>query len=60
MLIEEGESNSTVPIAKLNDAMLALLEARIVCHQGYVMDAMTIYDRIASSVTPDTFQSARH
>jgi hypothetical protein len=60
MLIEEGESSSTVPIAKLNDAMLALLEARIVCHEGYVMDAMAIYDRIASSVTPDTFQSARH
>jgi hypothetical protein len=60
MLIEEGESSSTVPAAKLGDAMLALLEARIVCHEGYVMDAMAIYDRIATSVTPEAFQSARH
>jgi hypothetical protein len=43
----------------LNDAMLAMLQARIVCHEGYVMDAMTIYDGIARSVTPDMFQSAR-
>jgi hypothetical protein len=60
MLIEEGENSNTVPTAKLSDAMLALLEARIVCHEGYVMDAMAIYDRIATSVTPDAFQSARH
>jgi hypothetical protein len=60
MLIEERESSSTVSEDKLNDAMLAMLEARIVCHEGYVMDAMAIYDRIVRSVTPDTFQSARH
>jgi hypothetical protein len=60
MLIEERESSSTVSEDKLNDAMLAMLEARIVCHEGYVMDAMAIYDRIVRSVTPDTLQSARH
>jgi hypothetical protein len=60
MLIEEGESSGIVPTAKLSDAMLTLLEARIVCHEGYVMDAMAIYDRIARSVAPDDFQSARH
>jgi hypothetical protein len=60
MLIEERENSSAVPAAKLSDAMLALLEARIVCHEGYVLDAMAIYDRIASSVATDTFPSARH
>jgi hypothetical protein len=59
MLIEEAENSSNVPTAKLSDAMLALLEARIVCHEGYVMDAMAIYDAIARSITPDSFQSAR-
>jgi hypothetical protein len=59
MLIEERESSSTVPVERLHDAMLAMLQARIVCHEGYVMDAMTIYDGIARSVTPDMFQSAR-
>ena len=59
MLIEERESSSAVPVERLNDAMLAMLQARIVCHEGYVMDAMAIYDGIARSVTPDMFQSAR-
>jgi hypothetical protein len=38
--------------------MLAMLEARIVCHQGRVMDAMALYEGIATSLIPDSFQSA--
>jgi hypothetical protein len=54
MLIEERESTSAVAADALSDAMLAMLEARIVCHQGHVVDAMALYDSIARSVTPDT------
>jgi len=60
MLIEERESTSTVAADTLNDAMLTLLEARIVCHEGHVVDAMALYDGIARSVTPDTLVSSRH
>ena len=59
MLIEERESTNAVAADKLSDAMLAMLEARIVCHAGHVVDAMTLYDGIAASVTPDTLLSAR-
>jgi hypothetical protein len=59
MLIEERESTSAVSTEKLSDAMLAMLEARIVCHEGHVVDAMALYDSIAQSVTPDTLLSAR-
>jgi hypothetical protein len=59
MLIEEREDTDAVSVDKLSDAMLAMLEARIVCHQGHVMDAMALYDSIVRSVTTDTFQSAR-
>jgi hypothetical protein len=59
MLIEEREDTNAVPVDKLSDAMLAMLEARIVCHEGHVMDAMAIYDGIVQSVTPDTLLSAR-
>jgi hypothetical protein len=59
LLIEEREDTNTVSADKLSDAMLAMLDARIVCHTGHVMDAMAIYDRIAQSVTSDTFLSAR-
>jgi hypothetical protein len=59
MLIEERENTSAVSVDKLGDAMLAMLEARIVCHEGHVMDAMALYDSIAQSVTPDTMLSAQ-
>jgi hypothetical protein len=58
MLIEDRENSNAVSVEALNDAMLAMLEARIVCHQGRVMDAMSLYDGIVTSITPDTFQSA--
>jgi hypothetical protein len=59
MLIEEREDTNAVSMDKLSDAMLAMLEARIVCHEGRVMDAMALYDSIIQSVTPDTLLSAR-
>jgi hypothetical protein len=59
MLIEERENSDAVPTEKLSDAMLSMLEARIVCYQGRVMDAMALYDSITQSITPDTFLSAR-
>jgi hypothetical protein len=58
MLIEEREDTNAVAVNELNNAMLAMLEARIVCHEGHVMDAMSLYDSIVRSVTPDTFPSA--
>ena len=58
MLIEERESTNTVPAEKLSDAMLSMLEARIVCHDGRVRDALTLYDDIVRDITPDTFRSA--
>jgi hypothetical protein len=59
MLIEERESSNTVAADTLNDAMLTMLEARIVCHEGRVVDAMALYDSIARSVMPDTLASSR-
>jgi hypothetical protein len=35
--------------------MLSMLEARIVCHEGRVIDAMALYDSISQSITPDPF-----
>jgi len=43
----------------LSDAMLSMLEARIICYEGRVVDAMALYDSIVQSVTPDTFLARR-
>jgi hypothetical protein len=59
MLIEERENTNAVSANKLSDALLQMLEARIVCYEGRVTDAIALYDSIAQSVEPDTLLSAR-
>jgi len=59
MLIEDRENTNAVSGERLSDAMLSMLEARIICHQGRVMDAIALYDDIAQSITSDTLLSAR-
>lgn len=51
-IIEERESTGTVPAEKLDDAMFAMMHARIVCHQGRVLEALALYDDIAESILP--------
>jgi hypothetical protein len=51
MMIEQQEDTNTVTPDKLNDAMLTMMHARIVCHEGHVLDALAIYDGIADSIT---------
>lgn len=52
-LIEERENTGTVAAEKLSDAMIAMMHARIVCHQGRVLDALALYDAIAESILPN-------
>jgi hypothetical protein len=59
MLIEDYENSNAVSADRLSDAMLSILEARMVCYQGRVVDAMALYDNIAQGITPDTLVSAR-
>ena len=59
MLIEDRESRNTMPAEKLRDAVSTLMHARIVCHEGHVLDALAIYDGIAKSIAPNPVQSGR-
>ena len=51
-IIEEQESAGTIAVDKISDALLEMMHARIVCHQGRVLDALAIYDAVAESVRP--------
>ncbi len=53
MLIEEGESSNAVAPEKLSDALLTMMNARMVCYEGHVVDALAIYDSVAKSITPN-------
>ena len=50
--IEERESTSAVSADTLNEAMLTILNARMICYEGHVLDALAIYDDVARSLTP--------
>jgi hypothetical protein len=51
MMIAAREGTDAVYTKKLSDALLAMMHARIVCHEGYVVDALALYELIDQSVT---------
>jgi hypothetical protein len=51
-LMEEHETAGSIPAEKISDALLEMMHARTVCHQGQVLDALAIYDAVAESVRP--------
>ena len=51
-LIEEQEGVGSVPAERLSDALIEMMHARIVCHEGRVLDALAIYDAVAESLRP--------
>jgi len=56
--IEERGNAGAVAPERLSDAMLAMMharimmQARIVCHEGHVLDALGLYDSIVESIQP--------
>ena len=51
-LLEEQENAGSIPAEKISEALLEMMHARIVCHQGQVLDALAIYAAVAESVRP--------
>ena len=59
MLIEERASANAISVEKLSDAMLTMMHARMVCHEGRVLDALAIYDSVTRSITTGPVLSGR-
>jgi hypothetical protein len=51
-IIEEQEAAGSVPAERLSGALIEMMHARIVCHEGRVLDALAIYDAVAESLRP--------
>ena len=51
MLIEQRESVSDISTEQSTEAIIAMLDARMVCHEGRVLDALALYDGIAQGLT---------
>jgi len=50
-LIEERENANVISAERLSDAMLTMMNARMMCYDGHVVDALAIYDSVAGSLT---------
>jgi len=57
MLIEERENTNAVSAERLNEAMLTMMNARMVCSDGHEADALTMYDTIVGTLTPRMIRS---
>ena len=53
-LLDEREIGDAVSTRKLKDAILAIMNARMVCHQGRVRDALALYDEVSRSMTTNS------
>ena len=59
MVIEERESASAISAQKSTEAVLEMMEARMICFEGRVLDALAIYDSIVQNVMPNPVLSGR-
>jgi hypothetical protein len=59
MLIEERESAHAISAEKSSDALFAMMTARLVCHEGRVMDALAMYDEIVNGILTNSFVAER-
>jgi len=59
MLIEERESTNAISAERLSDAMITMMNARMRCYDGHVVDALAIYDSVAQSLTPDNLSQRK-
>jgi hypothetical protein len=52
-LIEERENANAISAERLSDAVFAMMNARMTCYGGDVVDALAIYDSVVGSLTPN-------
>jgi hypothetical protein len=57
MLIEQREEANAISAERLSDALVTMMNARMICYDGHVVDALAIYDGVATSLTPSLSQS---
>jgi len=58
MLIEEREETNAISAEKLSDAMVTMMNARMICYDGRVVDALAIYDGIDRSLAPNNLSQS--
>ena len=58
MLIEQREETNAISAERLSDALVTMMNARMICYDGHVVDALAIYDGVARSLTPNNLSQS--
>jgi hypothetical protein len=58
MLIEQREGTNAISADRLSDALVTMMNARMICYDGHVVDALAIYDGVARSLTPNNLSQS--
>jgi hypothetical protein len=58
MLIEQREETNAISAERLSDALVTMMNARMICYDGHVVDALAIYDGVAGSLTPNNLSQS--
>src|SRR4051812_1889972 len=54
MMIEERESANAISIEGSRNAIVTIMDARLICYEGRVREALALYDSISQSITPNS------
>jgi hypothetical protein len=57
-LIEQREETNAISAERLSDALVTMMNARMICYDGHVVDALAIYDGVARSLTPSNLSQS--
>jgi hypothetical protein len=58
-LIEDHENAKVISAQRTTEAMLTMMHARMVCHEGRVIDALALYDGIGRMMERSSILSER-
>jgi hypothetical protein len=59
MMLEQRESTNGIATHELTETLNTIVDARMICSQGRVVDALEIYDNIARRIASDFMLSGR-
>jgi hypothetical protein len=51
MMLEQRESANGIAAQELNEVLVTIFNARMVCSEGRVLDALEMYENVARSIT---------
>ena len=59
MMLEQRESTDGIATQELKETLNTIFDARMVCAEGRVLDALEIYDSVARRITSDRIFSGQ-